>query len=286
MSGPRLSILGTAQDAGMPQPNCFCENCKKAINDPAFKRSASSLAIIDEQKWHLIDATPDIKEQIIKLQVTYQLQGKLMDSIFLTHAHLGHYPGLLFLGREAINSLNVPVYAGDKMKELLENQAPWNLLTNLGNIQIKSLKNKQVIQLSHSVTIKAIDVPHRNEFSETFAFIIQGPRKKVLYIPDIDQWDDWDVDIHEIAQTVDVCLLDGTFYSAKELEHIGRDFKEIPHPLMTETIDRLGDLIDQIDIYFIHLNHSNPALDPFGEVRKAIVERGFNIAEDGMDIEI
>lgn len=286
MGGPRLSILGTAQDAGMPQPNCFCENCKEAISDPAFKRSASSLAIIDEQKWHLIDATPDIKEQIIKLQMTYQLRGKLMDRVFLTHAHLGHFPGLLFLGREAINSFNVPVYAGEKMKMLLENQAPWNLLTDLENIQIKSLNDKQVIQLSHSLTIKALEVPHRNEFSETFAFIIQGPRKKVLYIPDIDQWDDWDIDIHEIAQTVDVCLLDGTFYSVKELEHIGRDFKEIPHPLMTETMDRLGDLTDETDIYFIHLNHSNPALDPFGEVRKVIEERGFNIAEDGMDIQL
>lgn len=280
MSGPRLSVLGTAQDAGIPQPNCFCKNCKKAISDPTFKRSASSLAIIDEQKWHLIDATPDLKEQMIKLQMKYDLKGKLMDSIFLTHAHLGHYPGLLFLGREAINSNKVPVYAGEKMKELLETQAPWSLLSHLKNIKVNRMHDQEIIKLSDSVMIKAIDVPHRNEFSETFGFWIEGPHKKVLYIPDIDKWD---LDIYEMCKEADICLLDGTFFSSKELEHIGRDFKDIPHPVMTETMERLEDLTDETEIYFIHLNHSNPALDLDGETLTYIQNKGFQIAEDHME---
>ena len=241
MSNVILSVLGTAQDAGIPQPNCFCDHCQTAINDPKYKRSASSLAIIDDNKWHLIDATPDLKEQMVKLQMTYNLKGQLMTSIFLTHAHLGHYPGLLFLGREAINANQIPVYAGKKMKRLLETQAPWSLLTALKNIKVNKITNHDEVSISNSVMIKAIDIPHRNEFSETFGFWIKGPHKKVLYIPDIDKWEEWDLDVYDMCQEADICLLDGTFFSSEELKHIGRYFKDIPHPVMTETMDRLED---------------------------------------------
>lgn len=283
-----LNVLGTAQDAGLPHPNCFCKNCSEAINNPKFRRLAASLAIVlpHEGRWHLIDATPDLKEQMTKLQLKYNMQGQLMDSIFLTHAHLGHYPGLLFLGREAIGAAGVPVFAGEKMKQLLENHAPWNQLTDLKYIDVLELSNLQALRISQLVKIRAIEVPHRNEFSETFAFEIEGPNKKVLYIPDIDRWDEWGQDIYNACSEVDICLLDGTFHSTKDLEKIGRDFREIPHPLMTETMDKLQNLVGQKEIYFTHLNHSNPAIDSNWQIRKLIEERGFHIAEDGMEFRL
>ncbi|KAB2332320.1 pyrroloquinoline quinone biosynthesis protein PqqB [Cytobacillus depressus] len=288
MSKVILSVIGTAQDAGLPHPNCFCKNCSEAIANPKLRRLAASLAIVlpDERVWHLIDATPDLKEQMANLQLKYELQGKLMDSIFLTHAHLGHYPGLLFLGREAIGASGVPVFAGLKMTNLLETQAPWSQLTKLGNIVTKEMSNGQAVPISQHVSIKPIEVPHRNEFSETFAFVIEGPNKKVLYIPDIDRWDEWEQSIYDACKEVDICLLDGTFHSPKDLEKIGRDFREIPHPLMTETMDRLQDLAGEKEIYFTHLNHSNPALHSNRDVRNLIEERGFHIAEDGMEIRL
>lgn len=285
MSKVILHVSGTAQDAGLPHPNCFCENCAKAIINPAFRRTAASLAIVlpEERAWHLIDATPDLKEQMARVQMKHNLQGQLMSSIFLTHAHLGHYPGLLFLGKEAIGANKVPVLAGTKMKNLLEEQAPWRQLTKLNNIDLQEVHDGQAIVVSPGVTVIPVDVPHRNEFTETFAFWIKGTKKKVLYIPDIDRWEQWDKDIYEACKEADICLLDGTFHSAEDLKNIGRDFREIPHPLMTETMDRLQDLVEQTDIYFIHLNHSNPVIDGEGKTRKELERRGFHIAEEGME---
>ncbi|WP_053074958.1 MBL fold metallo-hydrolase [Ornithinibacillus californiensis] len=288
MSNVILSVMGTAQDGGLPHPNCFCENCSRALNDPTFRRTASALAIVlpEEKKWHLIDATPDLKEQMSKLQMKFQLEGKIMSSIFFTHAHMGHIPGLLFLGKEGMNTNNVPVFAGEKLKNMLENNAPWQLLTKLDNILLKDIRNDEEVKIDDRVSVTPVIVPHRNEFSETFAFWINGPNKKVLYIPDIDRWEEWETDILDECKNADICLLDGTFHSPKDLEHIGRDFKEVPHPLMTTTMEKLQDLTDQTKIYFTHLNHSNRVIVPDSNERKELLERGFYIAEEGMEFSI
>lgn len=284
MSEVILHVLGTAQDAGIPHPNCFCENCVGAIQDPKKRRTAASLAIVfpNEKMWHLIDATPDLKEQMLNLQIKYQMQGKLMSSIFLTHAHLGHYPGLLFLGKESMNASQVPVMAGPKMKHLLEKQAPWRQLTDLRNIDIQEINDNVPVKVSSDLTVTPVSVPHRNEFSETFGFWIEGNEKKVLYIPDIDRWEQWNQDFFAACKEADICLLDGTFHSVKDFEAIGRDYRDIPHPLMTETMDRLQSLVKETEIYFIHLNHSNPAIDASQTVRDEIEKNGFRIAEEGM----
>ncbi len=288
MSEVILSVIGTAQDGGLPQANCFCENCKRAMEDPRFKRTAASLAIIlpEENKWHLIDATPDLREQMARVQMRYAMESKLMSSIFLTHAHIGHYPGLMFLGKEAINSHQLPVMAGAKMKKMLENDAPWSQLTALENIDVQEIKEGQSVTVTSEVTVTPVLVPHRNEFSETFAYWIEGPNKKVLFIPDIDRWDEWDVDIKEAAKEANICILDGTFYSSQELANIGRDFREVPHPLITETMELLGDLVEETKIYFTHLNHSNPVLKKDGTLRKEIEAKGFYIADEQMELKI
>lgn len=285
MSKVILSVIGTAQDGGIPHPNCFCENCKASMDNHLLRRSAASLAIIlpAEKIWHLIDATPDMKEQMSKLQESYHLEGQIMSSIFLTHAHMGHLPGLLFLGKESINANQVPVFTGAKLKSMLENNAPWSILTKQENIIVKELRNDTTVRLSDFVSVTPVSVPHRNEFSETLAFWINGPNKRVLYIPDIDRWEDWEKDIVEASKEADICLLDGTFHSPKDLEHIKRDYREIPHPLMTVTMDKLQEVASETQIFFTHLNHSNPAVHLNGKVRRDIEMRGFYIADEGME---
>lgn len=288
MSEVILSVVGTAQDGGLPQANCFCENCKRAMEDPKYKRTAASLAIIlpEENKWHLIEATPDLREQMARLQMRYGLESKLMSSIFITHAHIGHYPGLMFLGKEAINSRKLPVMAGSKMKKLLEKDAPWSQLTALENIVVQEIKDRQPVRVSSEVTVTPVTVPHRNEFSETFAFWIKGPNKQVLFIPDIDRWEEWEIDIREAVKEADICFLDGTFHSPQDLANIGRDYRQVPHPLMTETMELLQDLVGETEIYFTHLNHSNPVLYRDGALRKEIEAKGFYIADEEMEFRI
>ncbi len=78
-------------------------------------------------------------------------------------------------------------------------------------------------------------------------------------------------------------MLDGTFYSADELP--GRDMSEIPHPLITETVSRLESIVEKGEtrIIFTHLNHSNLVLDADGHLLRDLRERGFDVAEDGME---
>ncbi|MBR2567839.1 MAG: pyrroloquinoline quinone biosynthesis protein PqqB [Paenibacillus sp.] len=281
-----VSIIGTAQDAGVPHPNCFCDHCKAAMEQPERRRFAASLAVVTANQWHLIDATPDFREQLAMVQLKYERIGKLMDSIWLTHAHIGHYPGLMYLGKEAIGAKGTPVFCGTKMKHMLENHAPWKQLVELGNIKPQLVEHEQELELPEQVRIMPVEVPHRNEFSETFGFWIEGPSRKLLYIPDIDRWQDWDRDIYDMAKKADVCLLDGTFHSIEEIERMGRNYKEIPHPVMTETMDRLQRLTSETDIYFTHFNHSNPVLDPDDPFVKLVIERGFRLAREGMEIEL
>lgn len=287
MGEVRLQVLGTAQDAGVPQPNCYCGNCTRAIENPAWKRRAASLAVVlpEERQWHLIDASSDFKEQLVMLQRTFGLEGQVMDSIWLTHAHIGHYPGLMYLGKEAMSTVGVPVFAGRKMKEMLEINVPWRQLTDLGNITIQEITDGKPVPLADGVTVTPFDVPHRNEYSETFGFRIEGPNKSVLYIPDIDSWDEWTADVLDACRNVDICLLDATFFSAGDLADSGRsdrDLRDIPHPFITETIRRLQAIAGEMDIYFTHFNHSNPVLDPDSEARKFVEANGFRVAEEGM----
>ncbi|GAA0404796.1 MBL fold metallo-hydrolase [Paenibacillus motobuensis] len=282
-----VNIIGTAQDAGVPHPNCFCQNCMSAMQN-GTRRFAASLAIIEpnRKQWHLVDATPDMREQMAKIQMKYHLQGQIMNSIWLTHAHIGHYPGLMFLGREAMGAQGVPVFCGDHMKQMLEANAPWSQLVELNNIQLNGIQHERQEQLSPSVRITPIEVPHRNELSETFGFWIEGPQRKLLYIPDIDRWDEWDRDIFDMAEEADICLLDGTFHSIEEIEQMGRNYKEIPHPVMTETMDRLQGLAEHTEIYFTHFNHTNPVNDQASTFAQLVQDRAFYIAEDGMELKL
>ena len=82
-------------------------------------------------------------------------------------------------------------------------------------------------------------------------------RRRALFIPDIDQWSKWDRDIRALANTVDYVFLDGSFASADEIP--GRSIEDIPHPMMSDTRARLAGTTAQL--WFIHLNHTNPELD-------------------------
>jgi len=135
-----LRILGIAQDAGVPQVGCYCSTCSSARRDQYLKRHAVSLALMEpgQGRWHLFEATPDLPTQLHMMKEAYPNLG-IMDSIFLTHAHIGHYAGLMYLGREAMSTQGIKVHAGEGMTKLLTAGPPWQQLVALGNIALHSL---------------------------------------------------------------------------------------------------------------------------------------------------
>ena len=280
-----LVILGIAQDGGSPQIGCD-KSCCKTLWENNISENVTSIGLIDniENRFFLIDASPDIPKQ-------YQMLKSLasdanLGGIALTHAHIGHYVGLLFLGKESLGAEKINVYSMPKMSLFLKNNGPWSQLIQEENIEINKLKNDSIQTLSKHISIKPIIVPHRDEFSETVGFLIKGKVKSALFLPDIDKWEKWDKKIEDFIRNVDYAFIDGTFYNGNEIPH--RNMDEIPHPFVVETIERFKNLKkkDKKKVYFIHLNHTNPLHKPNNKITKEIIKRGYNIARTGMRFDL
>ncbi len=288
-SAPYLVVLGIAQDGGYPQAGCQKAHCRRVYRGERAGRYVTSLAIVDpatRQRWFL-DATPDFPEQLQLLNRIAADSGSAgVAGIFLTHAHIGHYTGLMHLGREVMGAQEIPVYAMPRMQHFLRRNGPWNLLVDLQNIRLIPLRHQHAVELTGDLKVTPFLVPHRDEFSETVGFLIQGPNRKVLYLPDIDKWERWDVPIEQMLAGVDVAFLDGTFYADGELP--GRSMADIPHPFIVESLKRFSALpsSEKQKIRFIHLNHTNPALQPGSKATRTIIQAGFSIAEQGEKISL
>ena len=273
-------VLGVAQDAGHPQANCIKSCCNAAFQDPIKSHKVSSIAISDGSSFYIIDATPDFTTQFQKAKEVFKDQT--FGGIILTHAHIGHYTGLMYLGREAMNTESVAVYVLPKMKAFLEGNAPWSQLDKLKNIKLIELNSNQRYSLSDDLAISPFIVPHRDEFSETAGYSIEIRYNKTLFIPDIDKWELWDENILELIKQHNYALLDATFYDGKELP--GRDISKVPHPFVSESIKLFQSLTvdDKRKIYFIHLNHTNPLLNNQSEEFKVVASEMINVASEGL----
>jgi len=259
----KIIVLGTAQDGGYPQMGCTRTCCTLAHDSDSLKQYAVSLALVDPQqkKWWLFEATPDIREQLhLFAKHTNNQYNFLPDGIFLTHGHMGHYTGLLQLGREVMNSNRVPVYGLPRLKKFLETNGPWSQLGNLQNITLVELNENSPFMLPGNISVEAFQVPHRDEFSETAGFKIITHSQRYLFIPDIDKWSKWNKNIVDEVKSVDIAFLDATFFSADELPN--RNMNEVPHPLVRETMSLFQFESEETKrkINFIHLNHTNPLL--------------------------
>jgi pyrroloquinoline quinone biosynthesis protein B len=280
--GPFTIVLGIGQDGGVPQAGV---KDHPGWDDPDSSRLVVCLGVVDplsKQRW-MIDATPDFRKQLHILDTVMPVEDTPgLDGIYLTHAHIGHYTGLMFLGLESLGADGVPVYAMPRMGIFLAQNGPWDQLVRYENIALKPLADGKTVQMNERLKITPCKVPHRQEYSEVVGFVIEGPEKSVLFIPDIDKWEDWDeqgTKIEDMIARVDVAYLDGTFFANREL---GRDMSRFPHPFIVHSMDRFKDLPaeEKDKVRFIHLNHSNPALWKSNFQYDVIKNRGFRVAEE------
>jgi len=276
-----IKVLGVAQDGGVPHLGCS----KTCCSTSSVTRYVSSIMVSNQESKtsYIFDASPDLAKQLsfMKDKISENLKG-----IFLTHAHIGHYSGLMYLGRESFNSKNIPVYAMPRMKKFLETNGPWDQLVSLNNIKINSIINEREIIVEKELIVKPIEVPHRDEYSETVGYLIKGPNRSAIYIPDIDKWYKWDKSIVDLISSVDYAFIDATFYDEKEINY--RDISEIPHPFVIESMKLFERFSkeEKSKIYFIHLNHTNPLLDSNSSEYKDLISKGYNVAQEGLVLKL
>jgi len=279
---PYLYVLGVTQDAGYPQAGCYKPHCLHGWEDSSLRRGAVSLGLIDPaaNKKYMFEASPSLPEQLFNLESEAPSERFDLAGVFLTHAHIGHYSGLMFFGQEAMSTSSLPVFAMPKMSQFLKENGPWSQLVDYENITLQPLKDK-VFENLGQLKVMPFLVPHRDEFSETVGYQIEGPNKTAIFIPDINKWEQWQTDIGELVKKVDYALLDAAFFADGELP--GRDMSKIPHPFVVETMERLASLSeeDRNKVWFIHMNHSNPILNPNSAETSKVKSAGFNIARQG-----
>ncbi|MDH4045110.1 MAG: MBL fold metallo-hydrolase [Gemmatimonadota bacterium] len=289
-SGIYALVLGSVQDAGFPQVGCYTDRCNegRALQATGHGRFVSSLALVEPEaeRFYLVDATPDITRQLdLIAEPAFRARAaarRPFDGIFLTHAHIGHYAGLAELGNEGMGMQKTPVYCTQAMADFLAANYPWRFLVEQGRIDLKPLALDRWHRIDPLLEVQLWKVPHRDELSDTVGFVFRGPDASLLFLPDINSWSLWERDVAEAVASVDVALLDGSFWSMEELP--GRTAAEVPHPLMAQTMDALQGVADEgkTRIVLTHLNNSNPALDDGGPQQRAIARRGFTIAREGM----
>jgi len=283
-STPYVLVLGIAQDGGVPQVG----SDHPGWDDPDRRERVAALALVDPAsggRW-LFDATPDLPEQLHALDRAAPSEGPKpgLQGIFLTHAHIGHYTGLMFLGHEALGASGVPVFAMPRMASFLSSNGPWSQLVTYGNIRLLPLDDGVPVAVSSTLRVTPLRVPHRQEYADVVGYRIDGPDRSLLYVPDIDSWEAWDTmgtRIEEVVRSVDVALVDGTFFANGEIP--GRDMTGFPHPFVTHSMARLASLPADVRsrIRFIHLNHTNRVLVPGSDERRAVLDAGFGVAAEG-----
>jgi pyrroloquinoline quinone biosynthesis protein B len=282
-----ITVLGIVQDGGYPHIGCQKTCCTNVYNGINQRKNVVSLGLVDKENKHkwLFDATPDMHTQLANLEQNHLKKEQIIDGVFLTHAHIGHYTGLMYFGREALGKKNIPVFAMPKMQRFIKNNGPWNQLIALQNIALKNLQNDSTVILNNKLKVTPFLVPHRDEFSETVGYKIEGEQKTALFIPDIDKWEKWQKNIIEEVKKVDYAFLDATFLNQKEVK---RAMTEVPHPFIAETIALFENesILTKNKIVFIHFNHTNPILQKGNKERERIEKLGFRFAVEGENYDL
>lgn len=267
----KVEVLGNTQDGGVPHLECSCDLCSKARENPEEAKHNASIMVKDSDEEdsfrYLIDATPDVR---------YQITGEYLDGVFISHGHLGHITGLLQFGEEGCNKTDLPLYVSDKTENYIRKNDPFRLLIDKGNVEIMNFNDEDEVDIRGGC-IEAFEAKHNRVNTDTLSFMIHGEEKTLFYIADIHEWTEKTLNL---MQKADIAIVDGTFWNEEEIER----YEEVPHPVMKETM-HLAEGWDT-DIYFTHLNHTNPALREDTDERQEIQERGFGVVEEGMEFEL
>ncbi len=299
----KFNLLGTAAGGGIPQWNCACSLCTLSrahpqIAPPRLQLQASFSA--DGESWFLINASPDLRFQIEanpELHSKPQLgqRNTPIQGIVLTSADLDQVLGLLLL-REF---QPLRVYATSLVRQVLEansfirmlqrvpNQLTWIPITPGTPFQLAGKITCTPIPLQGSLPFYARDLNiHETPGHASLGLLLESDGLRIAYTPSLPEITE---EILAIYETSDIILVDGTFWSNAELSRTqagtpsARSIGHIPMSGHDGTIAQLAGLTRPKKI-FVHINNTNPVLDPRSAEYKQVIDAGWQIGHDGWQL--
>jgi pyrroloquinoline quinone biosynthesis protein B len=302
----RLKVLGSAAGGGFPQWNCGCPNCSRARQGkfPGKQRTQAQLAWNGAPgEWTLLNASPDLRVQIESTPELWPQNGARnspIRDVILTGAEVDQVLGLLLLREfhcfrvHATASVRKVLTEDNSMFGVLarfEGQVKWSDLPldrawSAGGARLEAVP-------VHEGFPGYVSAARREELNPAEAAIglLVSPESggsTLAFLPGAGCISDA---LLERLETSDFVLFDGTFWSDEEPSRIpgitrtAREMGHLPISGMGGSIDRLSSLRRPRKI-FIHINNTNPILDPGSAERKLAADSGWEVAEDGMEIEL
>ncbi|MWA14771.1 pyrroloquinoline quinone biosynthesis protein PqqB [Streptomyces sp. BA2] len=298
-----LQVLGTAAGGGLPQWNCACPGCTGARAHPERRRRHASLAVrVGERRWYVVNATPDIGEQIEGATELHPGPGARQTpvaGVVLTDAELDHTLGIARL-REARDGVDVvgtsPVL--DAVRERLGLDAVLGPYTPVRWRELPGGAGRPLDGES-GITVSAVPLSAKKPryaanspdssgyWSVALRLHDSGTGRTLLYAPALAVWSDA---FDEAAHDADCVFVDGTFWDDEEPLRSGfstRTATGMGHLPITGpggSADRLARLPGRC--LYTHLNNTNPLGDPHAEQHKLLTERGIEVAAERMVIEL
>ena len=275
----RIRILGSAAGGGLPQWNCLCANCAAARNGEIAPQTQSSVAVsADNQRWFLVNASPDLPRQIESTPALQPQPGSLRNSpiagVLLTNADLDHTLGLLLLRQQQTPVL---VYASDATRSALD----WLelLLHPFGGSNWRTASG-DFNSLSNGLAFRAIELHKSNAFQ--LRDEVSG--RAALIAPVVGELT---AELRDAVNTSDVIVFDGTFWNDDELRAVrrgARSAREMNHlPINDSSLALLRHSPARRKIY-MHINNTNPILMSGSRERALVQQAGIEIACDGLEI--
>jgi pyrroloquinoline quinone biosynthesis protein B len=304
----RIVVLGAAAGGGVPQWNCGCRICNSAREHSPLQRTQASIAIsADDEHWFLINASPDLRQQLTSTPRLHPKTGRLRHSpiagVILTNSEVDAVVGLLSM-REGSP---FTIYAHERVLEILKSNSIFNVLGET-NVKRKALAIDEAFEptlqdgslsgieiLPFAVTGKGawyLEGTARpdgeNADGDTLGLRIadKATGKYFFFMAACAQVT---TDLRMRISGAPLIFFDGTVWRDDELIAAGLGSKtgqRMGHISMSGdsgAIAALAELGISRKI-FLHINNSNPALLPGSVEQKAAEQAGWQIPMDGMEV--
>jgi pyrroloquinoline quinone biosynthesis protein B len=308
----KIKILGSAAGGGFPQWNCACRNCSGLREGKVHARPRTQTQVAfspDNQVWFLVGASPDLRSQILlspELTPRPENHGRSpIGGLFLPSAEVDAVMGLLHL-REFQSFL---IFATAVVRDILKSEnrifrvldradpaVEWRVLSSKSRLGCHLSDDQcnspsfvcDTIPLGGSFPDYVSDEFRRSASTDeaTVGFLFEQSGKRVLIMSSLSGRETgW----RRAASSADLVLLDGTFWSDDELRRTGRSTKsarEIGHLPLAGADGLLAQFpkVAPGRRILLHINNTNPILDEDSPERREVLDAGFEVAYDGLEI--